>query len=37
MLAEEDHETDAGAVGKRAISQFCKRDDTRAGLPCLRA
>lgn len=29
MLAEEDHETNAGAVAKRAISQFCKRDDMR--------
>lgn len=36
MLVEEDHETDAEAVAKRAISQFCKRDNMRV-LPCLRA
>lgn len=29
MLVEEDHETVAGAVAKRTISQFCKRDDMR--------
>lgn len=29
MLVEENHETDAGAVAKRAISQFCKCDDMR--------